>query len=115
MNLDTILNTLRGRAHTRDGVPPSLDAEAPPVDMILTTVRPAKVVQAVIDFVWRKCHCGVNPLCAWVVRRESHYFDGPGRTWTMDQITYAACRDAACWMLGRGEQEMLKAIKKRNQ
>lgn len=61
--------------------------------------------QRVIDYLHRQ-----DDLAAWLVRRESAYYDGPGRAWDCAAFAYAAARDAACWQLNRGEREMLDLL-----
>ena len=45
-------------------------------------------------------------LTAWLGRRETAYYDGPGRHWDCGLICYAAARDTACWQLSRTESEV---------
>jgi hypothetical protein len=47
-----------------------------------------------------------GPLTAWLVRRETAYFEGPGRHWDCALHAYAAACDAACWQLNRNEREL---------
>ena len=99
MNTDILRLSLRAR--TRGLVPPA--------NLTLSTVRPQCPLARVVAYVWAQC-LGPCALCAWVATRELYYFEGPGRTWTWEQIVYAACRDAACWQLGKSENQMLESI-----
>ncbi len=49
-------------------------------------------------------------LTAWLVRRESAYYDGLGRNWDCALHAYAAARDAACWQLSRGEANVWELL-----
>lgn len=57
--------------------------------------------QQVIDYLLRQGAGRPCPLAAWLVRRESAYYDGPGRTWDHATFAYAAARDCVCWQLKR--------------
>jgi len=65
------------------------------------------VRQQMIDYLLRQGAGRPCPLAAWMVRRESAYYDGPGRTWACAAFAYAAARDAVCWQLNRNERELL--------
>ena len=81
----------------------------PPSDLPLVTLRPNPGPQdreRVIAYLRRQTSDRPGPLCAWPVRRENAYYDGPGRTWDCAWFAYAAARDAACWQLNRSEAEL---------
>jgi hypothetical protein len=63
-----------------------------------------------IDYPLRQGAGRPGPLAAWLVRRESAYYDGPGRTWDCAAFAYAAARDAACWQLNRNEREVIEFL-----
>lgn len=66
--------------------------------------------QQMIDYLLRQGAGHPCPLAAWLVRRESDYYDGPGRTWDCATFAYASARDAACWQLKRSEREVLDLL-----
>ena len=72
----------------------------------------AEAREAVIAFLARQCGDWrkPGPLCAWLVRRENTYFDGPGRQWDCAAYSYAAARDAACWQLNSNEAQLLDTL-----
>jgi hypothetical protein len=81
----------------------------PPDDLPLGPVAPhppREDLERVIAYLYRQTGNQPCPLCAWLVRRENAYYEGPGRTWDCALITYAAARDAACWQLNRSEQDV---------
>ena len=85
----------------------------PPDDFPLNPVMPRPTPQdreRVIGFLLRQCCDRSEPLTAWLVRRESAYYDGPGRHWDCASHAYAAARDAACWQLNRGEAEVRELL-----
>jgi hypothetical protein len=49
-------------------------------------------------------------LAAWLVRRESAYFEGPGKSWDCGSIAYRAAIDAACWQLRRNEPAVVELL-----
>lgn len=82
----------------------------PPDGLPLDPVEPHPTPQhrqQLIDYLLRQ---GAGPLGAWLLRRESDYYDGPGRKWDCSTFAYAAARDAACWQLNRGEREVLDLL-----
>lgn len=81
----------------------------PPVNLTLdpTMPRPTPANRnRVFVHVLRQGCNQPGPLTAWLVIRESAYYDGPGRHWDCGLHAYAAARDAACWQLNRGEHEV---------
>ena len=44
------------------------------------------------------------------VRRESDYYDGPGRKWDCAAFACAAARDCSCWQLNRSEREVRELL-----
>ena len=78
----------------------------PPADLPLNSVMPRPTAarrEAVIAYLLRQCCHQPGPLTAWLVRRETAYYEGPGRHWDCGLLAYAAARDAACWQLSRRE------------
>jgi hypothetical protein len=74
--------------------------------------------ERVIAYLLRQGCDRPGALTAWLVRRETAYYDGPGRQWDCALHAYAAARDAACWQLNRGEGDvwqMLSAIEECSQ
>ncbi|NBR87118.1 MAG: hypothetical protein EB141_18590 [Verrucomicrobia bacterium] len=87
--------------------------EVPPDGLPLIPVEPRPTPatrQLVIDYLLRQGADHPGPLTAWLVRRESDYYDGPGKHWDCAAFAYAAARDAACWQLNRGEREALDLL-----
>jgi hypothetical protein len=82
------LDQIRARLRTN---PPRV----PPVGIPLRTDRPTPNPTKLARVVDRAASlCPVpGPLCAWAVRRERQYFDGPGQTWGHALIAYAVARD----------------------
>lgn len=62
--------------------------------------------ERVIAYVLRQGCDRPGSLTAWLVRRETAYYDGPGRSWDCALHAYAAARDAACWQLNRSEGDV---------
>ena len=80
----------------------------PPEDMLLKTEYPTPgrfKLQRVVDRAASQC-AQPGPLCAWVVRREGRYWDGPGQSWGHDIIAYAVSRDMICWQTGKLEKDL---------
>ncbi len=87
--------------------------EVPPDSLPLVPVEPRPTPhdrQQVIDYLLRQGAGRPCRLAAWLVRRESDYYVGPGRSWDCAAFAYAAARDAACWQLNRGEREVLDLL-----
>ena len=85
----------------------------PPVDLPLVSVEPRPTPHdrlQMIDYLRQQGADRPCPLAAWLVHRESAYYDGPGRKWDCSAFAYAAARDAACWQLNRGEREVLDLL-----
>ena len=87
----------------------------PPDNLPLVPVEPcptAAAREAVIAFLARQCGDWRNPgpLCAWLVRRENTYYDGPGKSWRCESFALAAARDAACWQLNTTEAQLLDTL-----
>ena len=87
----------------------------PPDDLPLVPVEPrptAEARESVIAYLARQCGDWRNPgpLCAWLVRRENAYYDGPGRKWDCAAHSYAAARDCACWQLDSTEADLLDTL-----
>jgi len=81
----------------------------PPEDVPLVPAEPKPTPrdrERVIGFLRRQTAGRPGPLAAWLVRRESAYYAGAGRTWDCSLLAYAAARDAATWQLGRTEREL---------
>ena len=81
----------------------------PPADLPLNPSQPRPTPanhEALIGYLVRQVGERSGPLTAWLVRRESAYYDGPGRHWDCAVITYASARDAACWQLNRTEADL---------
>lgn len=81
----------------------------PPADLPLDPAPPSPSPEdreRIISYIFRQGCDRPSPLCAWVVRRECAYYDGPGRHWDCAIHAYAAARDAACWQLSRTESEV---------
>ena len=71
----------------------------PPADLPLIPVEPRPTPhdrQLVVSYLLRQGADRPGPLAAWLVRRESEYYDGPGKHWDCAAFSYAAARDAAC-------------------
>jgi len=82
----------------------------PPADLPLDPTIPRPTPEnreRVIGYLLRQGCDRPGPLTAWLVRRESAYYDGPGKKWDCALLAYAAARDAACWQLNRSESEVL--------
>lgn len=78
----------------------------PPTDLPLNPLVPKPSLQdreRVIAYLLRQGCNRSGPLTAWLVRRESAYYEGPGRHWDCALHAYGAARDAACWQLRREE------------
>ena len=85
----------------------------PPDNLPLNSAMPHPTPddrERVINYIFRQGDSRPCPLYAWVVRRESAYYDGPGRHWDCALHAYAAARDAACWQFGCDEAEMLERL-----
>jgi hypothetical protein len=68
--------------------------------------------ERLLAYLLRQTGARPGPLAAWLVRRESAYFDGPGNAWDCALLAYAAARDAACWQLApRSEAEVLDLLR----
>ena len=83
----------------------------PPDTLPLDAVEPRPTPherQQVIDYLLRQG--AGRPLAAWLVRRESDYYDGPGRKWDCAAFAYAAARDCSCWQLNRSEREVRELL-----
>lgn len=81
----------------------------PPDNLHLATICPRPTPydrERVIAYLRRQTGDRPGPLCAWLVQRETAYFDGPGARWPCCLLAYAAARDAACWQLNRPEREV---------
>jgi hypothetical protein len=97
MNTEAIYQKLKG-----NGVPPE--------NLILVSRMPnpsPTSLRRVIDRMWQQVRGGLGPLSAWIVTRESHYFNGPGANWDQTLICYAACRDCLCWQMHVTERELV--------
>jgi hypothetical protein len=80
----------------------------PPADLPLNPKKPRFTQEQrakFVDYLLRQTGDQPGPLAAWLVRRESAIYDGPGRKWDDAEINYAAARDAVCWQLNRSEAE----------
>lgn len=91
---------------------PGLGA-VPPTDLPLNPVQPRPTPtrrELVIAFLLRQGCDRPGPLTAWLVRRESAYYDGPGRRWDCALHAYAAARDAATWQLNRSEADVWQLL-----
>jgi hypothetical protein len=90
--------------------PPCPGAGAvPPDDLPLVPVRPAPTPrdrERVIAFLLRQGANHPSPLAAWLERRESAYYGGPGRHWDCALFSYAAARDAGCWQIRKSERDL---------
>src|SRR5271168_2108897 len=85
--------------------PPGWQA-VPPGTLPLNPIMPCPTTsnrELVIGYLLRQGCNRPDVLTAWLVRRESAYYDGPGRRWDCSLHAYAAARDAVCWQLQRGE------------
>lgn len=85
----------------------------PPGDLPLDPVMPRPTTanrEAVIAYLLRQGCDRPGPLTRWLVRRETAYYEGPGRTWDCALHAYAVARDTACWQLDRGEREVIDLI-----
>jgi hypothetical protein len=85
----------------------------PPVNLPLNPVMPRPTPdnrERVIAHLLRQGCDRPGPLTVWLVRRESAYFDGPGRHWDCALHAYAAARDAACWQLNRSEDAVWELL-----
>ena len=83
--------------------------EIPPDDLPLNSSMPKPTPEErarVIEAMLRQGCDKPGPLTAWLVRRETAYYDGPGRHWDCDLFSYAAARDALCWQAGKAEGEL---------
>lgn len=77
---------------------------APPADLPLVPVLPETSTanaRRVVAYEVRQIADGTSPLCEWLVRRETAYWEA--YHWPDHACTYAAARDAACWQLRRDE------------
>ena len=86
---------------------------APPADLPLKSSMPRPTPQnreRVLSYLRRQTGDRPGPLAAWLVDRESRYFDGPGRKWDCALLAYAAARDVACWQLNRSEREVWELL-----
>lgn len=106
MNVESIRKKLRGRntnyqlptsqapvcARTHEAIPP----DNLPLRSDIPRATPTEMTRD-IDQVFAAAGRGPSELAAWVMRRETAYFDGPGRMWTFRAICYAACRDWMAW------------------
>lgn len=87
--------------------------EVPPDTLPLDPVEPRPTPrerQQVIEYLLRQDASRPGPLAAWLVGRESAYYDGPGRSWDCAAFSYAAARDCVCWQLNRNERELLGLV-----
>lgn len=66
--------------------------------------------ERVIRYLLRQTGDRPDPLVDWLARRESAYFEGPGRCWDCALHAYAAARDAACWQLNRDESQVWELL-----
>lgn len=85
----------------------------PPDGLPLVSVEPRPTPyerKQVVDYLLRQGAGRPCSLVAWLVRRESDYYDGPGRTWDCSAFAYAAARDAACFQLNRTKGEVLDLL-----
>jgi hypothetical protein len=85
----------------------------PPDDLPLVTTRPQPATycrELVIHYEARQTDNRTGPLAAWLARRESRYYDGPGAGWDCGDLAYAAARDAACWQLNRSERQLCQLL-----
>lgn len=85
----------------------------PPSDLPVVNVKSRPSIHSrelVIHYILRQTDNRANELSAWLARRETHYFDGPGGGWDCADIAYATARDAACWQLNRSESEVWKLL-----
>lgn len=81
----------------------------PPPDLPLATLAPRPTTrrrEEVLAYLRRQTGDEPGPLTAWLVQRETDYYEGPGRQWPDGLIAYAAARDAARWQLHRTEPEI---------
>ena len=85
----------------------------PPCDLPLDPVMPRPSPanrERVIRYLLLQTGNRPGPLSAWLVRRETSCFDGPGRKWDCSLLAYVAARDAACWQLNRIESEVWELL-----
>ena len=74
--------------------------DIPPANMTLRTDRPNPTRSEMSAIVLGVFTLGQGKPCtlyAWIERRSSEYFDGPGQGWGVELCTYAACRDFNTW------------------
>ena len=102
------MTEIRARLKATPPAIPQEDSGVPPASMPLRCEypQPGKFrLERIMARAASLCHLpGV--LCAWAVRREGQYFDGPGRTWGDQIIGYAVARDMICWLTGKREGEL---------
>lgn len=82
----------------------------PPSDLTLDPALPRPTTEnreRLISYFRRQTRDKIQPLMAWLLRRELAYYEGPGRSWDCAAHAYAAARDAARWQLNRTEAEVL--------
>ena len=87
--------------------------EVPPAGLPLIPVEPRPTPdnrERIIGYLLRQGADRPGPLTAWLVRRESDYYDGPGKHWDCAAFSYAAARDAACWQLRRDERGVCELL-----
>jgi len=85
----------------------------PPDSLPLNPALPCPTAEnreRVIAYLLRQGCDRPGPLTAWLVKRESAYFDGPGAKWDCGLICYAAARDCVTWQLSRSEPDVLDLI-----
>lgn len=85
----------------------------PPCDLPLDPVMPRPSPanrERVIRYLLLQTGNRPGPLSAWLVRRETAYFDQPGRHWDCSFLAYAAARDAARWQFNRSESEVWELL-----
>lgn len=85
----------------------------PPCDLPLIESEPHPSLsdrERVIRYLLQQTDDRPGPLSAWLVRRETTYYDGPGSKWDCSSLAYAAARDAACWQLKRTETELWELL-----
>ena len=102
------LEEIKSRLRACPPIIPAEELGVPPADLPLRTEYPTPSKIKLARVVARAAAlCPLpGPLCAWAVRREGHYFDGPGRTWGDAVIAYADARDMLCWMAGKREADL---------
>jgi len=75
--------------------------DIPPAGVTLRTDRPNPTPSERSAMVMGVFSMGPGKACelyAWIERRASEYFEGPGIGWGVELCTFAACRDFTAWV-----------------